>query len=376
MEEVIESCYKKAIEAVTKCCTPNGLFASAGPNGYNAIWSRDSVITFLGASLIKNDLFKKTFRQSLITLANHQAEKGQIPNAVDKFSERKPHVDFQTIDSTLWFIIGEYIYKKRYKDSSLFNKHKKNIERGHLWITYQDIGNDFMPEQLPTADWQDAFPHRYGHTINTQALYNKVLILMNRKKESKKLNDAVNGNHDYALWNENYYYPWRWKNHNSYHERGEWFDSLGNLLAIIFDLADKNKTEKILAHIKKEKIDSPYPLKAIYPPIQQGTKDWQDYFLDCEAGIPYHYLNGGIWTYIGGFYVLALLKAKKFKEAEYQLEQLAKANLQTPIFSEWLNGQTGIPGVSASGSEEGNQAWNAGVYILAYESIKNKKVLI
>ena len=28
---------------------------------------------------------------------------------------------------------------------------------------------------------------------------------------------------------------------------GNWFDSLGNLLAIIFDLADKERAEKILA---------------------------------------------------------------------------------------------------------------------------------
>ena len=66
----------------------------------------------------------------------------------------------------------------------------------------------------------------------------------------------------------------------------------------------------------------------------------------------------------------------KIKEAEKQLKKLAEANMQTPYFSEWLHGNTGKPGISQSGSNEGNQAWNAGVYILAYESLLKGKVLL
>ena len=109
---IIKEAYEKAIQVVKECSTPHGLFASAGKKGYNAVWARDSIITFLGASLIKDDKLKETFKQSLIILANNQSKLGQIPNCVDKYSERKPHVDYQSIDSTLWFIIGEYAYKK------------------------------------------------------------------------------------------------------------------------------------------------------------------------------------------------------------------------------------------------------------------------
>ena len=98
--------------------------------------------------------------------------------------------------------------------------------------------------------------------------------------------------------------------------------------------------------------------------------------MDCDAGKEYHYSNAGIWTFIGGFYVLALIKMGRFVEAELQLDKLAIANLKKPYYSEWLNGKTGEPGKSESNSDEGNQAWNAGMYILAYESLKKKKVLI
>lgn len=364
--EIIKEAYEKAIWVLEKCATPHGFYA-AFP-GYDAVWARDSVITSLGASLLGNT-FKETFKQSLITLGNHQSEKGQIPNAVDIFSNRKPHVDFKSIDSTLWFIIGHFVYKDRFKDSSLFVQHKEHLEKAFIWLSFQDMGEEGMLEQLPTADWQDAFPHRYGHTINTQALYYKVLRLVRQEKKAQRLKKEIHYNKDNKLWNRNYYLPWRWKNHNSYHEQGEWFDSLGNLLAIVFNLAKKSDAKKILIKIKRERIDFPYPVKAIYPPITKGSKDWQSYFQDCDARVPYHYLNGGIWTYIGGFYVLALLKNKQFKEAKQQLVKLAEANLKGN-FSEWLDGKTGKP------SKGENQAWNAGMYLLAYHSLERKNILL
>ncbi len=369
--QITKEAYNQAIEVLEKCRTSHGFYA-AFP-GYQGVWARDSVITSLGASLLK-DKFEETFKQSLITLAKHQSEKGQIPNAV-LLNQNPVKIDYKSIDSTLWFIIGHYIYKERYNNNSLFNLQKTNIEKALTWLSYQDMGEDGMLEQLPTTDWQDAFPHRYGHTINTQVLYYKVLNLTYQKEKAKKLKEIVNNNKSDALWKGNFYLPWRWKNHNKYQEKGEWFDSLGNLLAIIFELADKNETEKILQYIKKNNINKPYPIKAIYPPITKNSKDWQDYFEDCEAKTPYHYLNAGIWTFIGGFYILSLIKNKEFKEAEAQLRKLAEANMQKPYFSEWLNGKTGLPRASASG-KEGNQAWNAGMYILAYHSLEKKRCFI
>src|SRR3989338_9876147 len=302
-QKMIEKCYERAKEVIRICSTKNGLFASGGIGGYNAVLARDSMISFLGASLVKEKLFKDTFRQSIATLAENHSKNGQIPNAVDKFSKRKPHVDFASIDSSLWFIIGSYIYKKRYDDNSLFKKYKKSIDKALLWLRCQDTGEKGMLTQLPTSDWQDAFPHKYGYTINTQALYYKVLTLNGNGKDAKKLNLAVNEAEDSKLWNGRFYLPYRWKNHNKYLETGNWFDSLGNLLAIVFDLAGRQRAEKIISYVEKNKINEPYPVKAIYPPISRGSRHWQDYFDDSDAKKPYHYLNGGIWAYIGAFYV-------------------------------------------------------------------------
>ncbi len=371
---LIEEAYEKAIWILDKCATPHGFFA-AYP-GYDMVFGRDSMIISLAAPLTTDKKLKDSFRNSLVTLAENQSLRGQIPNAVDKYSSRKHHVDYMSIDSSLWFIIGHYIYKKRYKDDSLFVKYKKNIDAAFGWLACQDTGEDSMPEQQPTTDWQDAFPHRYGHTINTQALYYFALKLAGRNFDAEKLKSVVNDSKDFGLWDKNFYFPWRWKNHGKYHEKGEWFDTLGNLLAIIFDLADKSKAGKILSYIKKNGIDKPFPIKSIYPAMNKNSDDWKDYFLDCEAGTPWHYLNGGIWTFIGGFYVLALIKMKKFDEAGLQLEKLAEANMKNNgNFAEWLDGKTGKIGKTEAGIES-YQGWNAAMYIVAYESLKNKRVLI
>jgi len=368
MKNLIELVYERALECIKKCSTPHGMFASGGTDGYNAVWSRDSMITCLGANLVNNEDFRKVFKSSLMILKENQSKNGQIPNCVDKFSKREPHVDFKTIDSSLWFIIGNHIYKERYKENLFPNSKENPIKSALSWLACQDSGEIGMLTQLPTSDWQDAFPHRYGYTINTQALYYKVLNLVGKKEEAKKLKLIVNENKEDNLWNGKFYVPYRWKNHGKYKEIGDWFDSLGNLLAIIFDLADKNKSEKILSYIEKNGINEPYPVRVIYPPIEKGSKYWQDYYLDCEAGKPNHYSNGGIWGYVGGFYILALIKIGKLKKAEKELEKLAERNLNGN-FPEWTDPLT----KEHYGSI---QAWEAGMYILAYESLKKKKVLI
>jgi glycogen debranching enzyme len=361
--------YKKAIECLEKCSRTHGLYASGGENGYNAIWSRDSMISCLGASLCKNK-FKEVFKASILTLGDHQSKNGQIPNCVDKWEEREPHVDFKTVDSSMWYIIGNYVYKERYKDEKFLLGNKSVINKTLSWLRCQDTGEIGMITQLPTSDWQDAFPHRYGYTINSEALYYKVLTLMGDLKGAEKLKYMVNDDKDDCLWNGEFYVPYRWKNHGKYREIGDWFDSLGNLLAIIFELADKERANKILDYIEKKRIADPYPIRNIYPPIKQGSPYWQDYYLDCNAGIPENYSNGGVWGYIGCFYVLALIKMGRMREAEINLRKLAEVNLKWG-FPEWIH-----PKQHFVIELNKLQAWEAGMYILAYESFKKKKVLI
>jgi glycogen debranching enzyme len=367
-KNILDECYEKAKETLKECSTKNGLYASGGKDGYRGVWARDSMISLIGASSDNDKFIKSQFRKSLVTLAKFQSKNGQIPNAILNFNRKKQKAEFKSIDSTLWFVIGHYVYMKRYGDKSLFNRYQNSIEKSLVWIKYQDFGENVTLEQLPTTDWQDAFPNKYGDTINTQALYAGVLKFTKDRKTLRNLKSEVNKKDDNKLWGGDYYWAYRWKNHNKYKEIGDWFDSLGNTLAIIFGLADKKQSKRILSYMRKKKINLPYPVKCISPPIKKSSEYWEDYYYDAGA-TPNHYLNGGIWPYIGAFYVLALIKLKKYKLAKKELESVAKSNLDGNLFPEWIDPKT-------KKSYGKLQAWDAGTYILAYNSLKKRKVLI
>jgi len=380
-----EVAYKKAEEVLTKCAKNTGFYASGLKGGYEATWARDSMITSLGASLLKTK-FKKTFRDSLNLLAKWQTTNGQIPNCVGSYNlDRRSDKTYNSIDSSLWFIIGHFVYATAYKDHKILESHKNNIARALTWLKYQDPNEDGLLSQLPTMDWQDAFPHKYGNVINTQALHYATLLMVGGKKmqtRAEHIKKVVNGDIEayLKLYDEKlgYYLPWNWKNHDGDREQEEWFDSLGNVLAILTGLAKKNIAYNIIEHIEKEKINSPYGLKAIWPPIKPGDKEWHSYFEKCDARTPFEYLNGGIWPFIGGLYVAALVKMKEYERAEKELTKLAEGNMQALQtrnykikyeFNEWLHGITGEP------KGEPYQAWTAGAYIYGYECLKRKKVI-
>lgn len=376
-----EEARNKAIIVLEHCAKPFGFSASGLKGGYQGLWARDSVITSLGASFIDTNIdtkFKDVFQKSLKLLSKEQSGLGQIPNAVGDYNaDRKSKITFNTIDSTLWYIIGNFIYAEAYNDKTLLEKCRKNIDRAFLWLRYQDPNEDSLLAQQPTMDWQDAFPHKYGRTVNTHALYYAALNMFGQKKLAERIKKVINGeNQNYlSLYSEKlgYYLPWAWKNHDGEREEEEWFDALGNLLAIVAGLATPKIAESILGYIEAQKIDKPYPCKALFPPIKTGDREWHSYFSKCLAKDPYQYLNGGVWPFIGAFYVAALVKVKNYEKAERELDNLAQANkLGKEMeweFNEWLDGKSGEP----KGAPY--QGWSAGAYIYAFECLRRRKTL-
>lgn len=400
MNKIINQAYNKALEVLQACAMPTGFYASGLPGGYEALWARDSMTTSLGASFFPE--FKSTIKKSIELLTKNQTELGLIPNCVGSYNiDRQSDVTFNSLDAPLWYIIGHYVYAQNYLDVSLLKKYEYNILKALLWLRCQDPDNLGLVVQQPTGDWQDAFPHKYGYTIHGNALYYGVLKLLNENGLAETVKKTINGEiRAYtALYDKKlgYYYPWGWKNHDGDREHEEWFDTAGNLLAIITDLATPQIAKNIINYIEREKINQPYPCKTIWPPIKKGDPEWHSYFAKCNAREPYNYLNGGIWPFIGGLYVVALVKMKEYKKAEAELAKLAEANLKivkqpdAPLyiitknkpkmsraelvklrqkeFNEWLHGQTG----EAMG--EPYQGWSAGTFIYAVECLKRRKVI-
>ncbi|NQX59956.1 amylo-alpha-1,6-glucosidase [Paenibacillus qinlingensis] len=403
---IIEEAYRQSIHVVEQCMHAIGAKASALSEGYNQVFARDSIITFLGASLVENEVFKNSFRNTLDTLSKYQSRLGMIPLSVDV---NKPGIESSqgAVDSNPWYVIGHGVYYKRYKDMDFLRRNLESIKKAMLWLEYQDSNNCGLLEVQEAADWGDLYANRgnvlYDNVLYVKALveYSNILELSGESgEESLSKAEDVKTKLNLLLWpgdveektkivNENgycqewlriirmsselYWFGKFYLPYASFRDFGHHCDALGNSLAILFDIADDVKANTIIDHFTQTGMNKPYPIMANYPPIMPGDKDWREYYRNAHLNLQYQYHNGGIWPFVGGFYVAALMKAGKKEFAIEELENLAKANQIGRRFdwefNEWLNGRSGMPSGMAY------QAWSAGMYIFAYKCVMDDEMI-
>ncbi|HTS61431.1 MAG TPA: glycoside hydrolase 100 family protein [Candidatus Acidoferrales bacterium] len=394
--DLIDSVSRDAIEALRRCCTPQGLKASGRSVGHHQIWARDSIIASLGARLANDGGIQAALRAGLRTLRDCQVSNGAIPNNVDCATL---HPNFRAYaDGGLWWIIG----------SALLEPDPATVRAILRWYECQDVDQSGLLSMQESSDWQDLFCTR-GKGLYLNCLYVLALRAAAELFESSdpaesrrclflagRAADAVNrwfwyagdGNllrhisHTFStesqgaedslgrkrwfpekrcLAGESYYLPYL-----GFRAAGEWFDSLGNLLAILAGIADSQRTAGILSFFTRHALDL-WPVRSLTPVVQPGDPDWRDYYGSLNA--PYCYHNGGVWPFIGGFYVAALTAAGCRHEAAEALQRLAELNRRGE-FNEWHHGESGEPmGVR-------DQAWSAGMYLVAWDSVRRGRVAL
>ena len=160
----------------------------------------------------------------------------------------------------------------------------------------------------------------------------------------------------------------------AFRDFGDYCDVFGNLLAILFGVANPAQEKRILDYMHQVGIADPYPVRVLHPIIYPGNKDWREHYRNNNLNLPEQYHNGGIWPFVGGFYVAALVKAGRMDEAHRQLEKLAGVNHlgveEEWEFNEWCHGHTGQP------MGYPHQAWSAGMYIFAHRCVEERRVSI
>ena len=338
------------------------------------------MIALLGGSLAEDPVIRRALLASVDLLRSRQAPTGAIPNNVDAATLRPNFRAYA--DAGLWWVIG----------SSILCPDPVTTRRVLAWYECQDVDQSGLLSMQESADWQDLFCVR-GKGLYLNCLYVLALSAAGRQAQADSVRDCINqyfwyhgdGNllphirHTFStesvqeqdslgrrrwlpvkqsLANESYYLPWL-----GFRACGEWFDALGHLLAILAGVPDARQTAIILAFIRRHGL-AVRPMKSIVPEILPGDPDWRDYY--GMLNLPGHYHNGGVWPFIGGFWVAALVKCGMLNEAAVALSALADLNLSGG-FNEWHHGQTGEPmGV-------GDQAWSAGMYLFAWECVRRGK---
>jgi glycogen debranching enzyme len=353
------------------------------------------MITALGARYAADPTIQNALVTSVSRLTDCQTPAGAIPSYID--AAGRPNFRSYA-DGGLWWLIG----------SIELAPDPEAARKLLLWYEHQDVDNTGLLSMQEASDWQDLFCTR-GKGLYLNCLYvlalraaAKLFQALDAKEcarcreRASQVADRLNEilwyrgdgdmlphiSHTFStvdqllqdslgrprwipvkqqLIGEQYYLPYA-----GFRAVGEWFDSLGNLLAIVAGVADERQTQAILEFITRYQLDT-WPICSLTPAVRPGDSDWREYYSSINQ--PHHYHNGGVWPFIGGFYVAALVKAGRYDAAARALQDLANLNLRGE-FNEWHHGETGEPmGVQ-------DQAWSAGMYLFAFECVRRGRAEI
>jgi glycogen debranching enzyme len=380
---LLHKCQNESLRLLQRNLTPHGIMAAsrtpaAEERHYTRVFGRDTGICALGMCLSGDASLLQGAVNGLHTLARHQADNGQIPKFVDTEKADSDFWYLGCIDATLWWLIAVEFVNKHAPEQRLAQRLQENIARALTWLSCQEHPRLFLLQQNEASDWADIMP-RSGFVLYTNALwyhvkqryqlphasetkyhFNHLFYPYSRDtpdyRRLRLLTDYIlNKSQDNGLYLS-------FVNFSFWGEEG---DVLGNLLAILFGLADPVPAQHILQALDLAQIDAPYPVRATVRPIRQDDRLWREYMHRHQQNLEHQYHNGGSWPFIGGFWVATLAALGEKTRAAQALERLAHVNsLNHWQFNEWFHGETGEPRGMPG------QSWSAAMFLLAQQSLK------
>jgi glycogen debranching enzyme len=377
--KMIEDAKQAAIEVLlhNRNGPYDGLPRTAGW-GYPEPYTRDLMISILGIGVIENKPLLESIGKVLETLAKNQTERGHIPSLVHDKD------DVGASDTTPLFLFALAIFRKLTGKTNFL---EDAAQKALTWMIYQSPMDRYLVAQQPTTDWRDEqWVFGYGVYVNT--LVYSYLELFGEHEHAKQLLEAmkhftITGDvihrhvHEGLIVPDKPYYAlYSYKLYSS-----ERFDLLGNSLAILSGIASQSRAESIIdwvegecLHMRQRGILALDVPPNFFPFVQPSDPDWHPRYE--KFNMPGDYHNGGIWPFITGFYVAALVAAKRYELAEGKLLALTNVikavntNLNPDIeygFNEWLKAQDGQP------MGQNWQTWSAALYLYAAKCVEEKR---
>jgi hypothetical protein len=342
--------------------------------GYPEPYTRDLMFCSLGILVSKNKKLIESLKRVLETVARNQTALGHIPSLVHDPEDRGAS------DTTPLFLMAVGIYRKATGHSDFL---ADAVDKALTWMEYQSPSNRFLIGQMPTTDWRDEqWVVGYGLYVNTLAyIYLKLLGLEDRANLFREYmtHFTVKGERLHRHVHEGlvlrfkpYYAMWSYKVY-----RSERFDLLGNCLAILSGIASSTRTRQLINWIEREcralrqssQLAADLP-PCLFPYIRPSDPDWRPRYEKYNRPGEYH--NGGIWPFICGLYVAALVAAGRHRLAARKLAALA--DLVKPAraadvefgFNEWCSAYDSKP------RGQDWQSWSAAMYLYAAECVQTK----
>ncbi|MFZ2430695.1 MAG: glycoside hydrolase 100 family protein [Lutibacter sp.] len=349
----------------------DGLPRTAGW-GYPEPYTRDLMFSIFGIAVSDNQYLMESIRNVLETLAKNQTEHGHITSLVNDKENRGAS------DTTPLFLLGVGIFRKVTGEQNFL---LEAVQKSLTWMECQSPLDLYLVAQQPTSDWRDEqWVLGYGLFVNT-VVYS-YLRLLNQHERADKMFTAMRNftysensgsntlGEGFRLRQKPYFAFWSYKIYSS-----ERFDLLGNSIAILSGLASTSEAEKMILWVEEmcDTMKKSGELACNLPPnffpfIQPEDPDWIPRYEVYNRPGEYH--NGGIWPFICGFYVAALVAANKQKLAVEKLVELTKivklsnTNSLDLGFNEWIKAQGGKP------KGQDWQTWSAALYLYAAKCVE------
>jgi len=343
--------------------------------GYPEPYTRDLMIASLGFLVSGHPNLMKALKRVLSKLAQNQSPCGHIPSLVQDPEDRGAS------DTTPLFLMSVGLYRQATSESDFL---ADAANKALTWMTYQSPTNRVLVAQQPTSDWRDEqWVLGYGLFVNTITYTflrllgihdraDQICTAMGRfaitaERQHRHVHEGLKLRHKpyYALWSYKVL-------------RSERFDLLGNSLAILSGIAAPSRAREMIQWIEREcqalhrnedlAVDLP---PNFFPYVRPEDPDWND---RCEKyNQPGEYHNGGIWPFICGFYIAALVASGRQRLARKKLLILTDLVRQARVadvpfgFNEWHRAQDG----TAQGEDW--QTWSAAMYLYAAACVEQQQ---
>ncbi len=343
---------KQAERIIRACIGPKGVWASPARYKYQC-WTRDFVIATEEALLDSGE--QEIVKIHLDELIKHQYIDGRIPIMfLDKplrwlmlkiwHSIKSRRMSFLlrqyfskdgigqlspwTRDSEFLYALGVARYARLTHDNDFLTEHSPHIKAalGYVELSLMKDGLIFG------GDWRDTRPDLNDKFLltNNCFLYQAYKLLGDTKKA-----DTLRAIINERFWTGSYYRDYIGVDD---------FDTLGNALAILFDVAPQNYWASVIE--SAEVMDTPHGYKLDKVTLPPKSKEETEVMLRTNQ-------FGVIWPFIHGFMILADLKANRVDIAKRQFQKWTKLD----GFYEFYDPTTG------KGHGSVDQVWSAALYL-------------
>lgn len=314
---------QEAIEIIRKAITAEGILASAQQrDNYARVWARDSMMTGYAGILINDEEILAGLEKSILTLAKHQAENGQIPsNVVNDRASYGTHVG--RTDATTWWIVVTCEYLKIYQKAELKQRLEDKIfkalsclktwEYNQRGLVYSPLGGNWADEYVTSGYTLYDNVLRYWALKNAAELYqsnelqDQAVYIRNLIQDNYSKTESQSPKYHETAYSKTEFKPYFWAslNANGYDVR---FDLAGNALAILLDFElNFEAFSEFLEDLHTQ--FGHWMLPVFYPVIYPGDYDWkllENNYSYSFKNEPHHFHNGGSWPIFLGWLCLGL----------------------------------------------------------------------